>query len=826
MHLQYLLYAVLSLLCIGLSGNPTLATDKLDSSFGYDGRIAVDLGVYGDRANAVLVQPDGKILVAGSSSTAADLDFMLLRFNADGTMDSTFNFDGTVTTPVGSYDDEAFALELLSDGRVVVAGYASNGRDRDLALVCYNEDGSLDRNFGTEGMVMTAVGNRHEEITALAVNQQDQILVAGVAEGTTGRIIVVGRYLPDGYLDASFGEDGLSLVGVGDDTVVEGIALTKVGGVVVSGTYQEGTTTSMMLAGFTEGGLVDEAFGVQGVAIPTTEEEVSEGFGLAVHMDGSFAVAGSVGLAGERDAALFHFTDQGEPLKAFGEEGVIVTRVSPEDDVLFDVVIGADKVVASGYTTKDGIRDFLLISYAREIDAPEAASFSEIDETVELQEKDVPLTGSGVQKTGTSGKPVQVGGLQIGSSLDDYLAEPDPSLPSVQGRSASSSGSSIFKRVMGQVANFILPGAIAAEVGSESAGDTPVADNQDQEGRDEGKVVATVVTTSFGEGDAEGAAIAVQPDGNVVIVGTAKESESSTAAVARYETAQAETDATVDKVGYENSLIRTKQAFDVTGVSAISGGEIMPDFDNGSNGAVTQRGVAYSIAPDPVYKEITEPDPDPDPDPDSGTVNGSSQPTTSILLEKSMNGVANFLVSNAYAANDNPGSLGLFNKSAADAYVLEGVTEDGSGTGAYSSMMKQLKPSTTYWVRAYALTESGSVYYGNQLSFRTSDACFIATASFGTLLHPSVRLLRDFRDKHLTGTLFGDSFIDFYYTYSPPVADMISKNSWARFAVRLLLLPAIGFSWLSLQIGLAASSLLVTLLLIGVGYTRVRLVRN
>lgn len=823
MHLQHLLYAVLSLVWIGLSGSLSLATDKLDSSFGYDGRVAVDLGVYGDRANAVLVQPDGKILVAGSSSTAADLDFMLLRFNADGTMDPTFNFDGTVTTAVGSYDDEAFALELLSDGRIVVAGYASNERDRDLALVCYNEDGSLDRNFGTEGMIMTAVGNRHEEITALTVDQQDRILVAGVAEGTTGRIIVVGRYLPEGYLDASFGEDGLSLVGVGEDTVVEGIAITMSGGVVVSGTYQEGVTTSMMLAGFTGDGQIDEAFGVQGVAVPATEEQVSEGFGLAVHMDGSFAVAGSVGLAGERDAALFHFSDQGVPLQVFGEKGVIVTRVSPEDDVLFDVVVGPEKVVASGYTTKEGIRDFLLISYAREREASEAASYSELDETVVLQESSEQVAGSGPQDSGTGEKPVQVGGLQIGSSLADYLAAPDASIPAVDGRSASLSVKTIFHQVMAQVANFILPGAIAGEVDHESASGDGTADNQDQEGKEEGKVVATVVTTSFGEGDAEGAAIAVQPDGNVVIVGTAKEADSSTAAVARYETATTKSDdTTINEAGYESSLISTKQAFDVTGVSAISGGEILPEFDNGSDGAVTQRGVAFSIAPDPVYKEITLPDPDDDPDNPDNPV----EPTASILLEKTMNGVANFLVSNAYAVNETPGSLGLFNRSAADAYVLEGVTEDGTGTGAYSSMMKQLKPSTTYWVRAYALTESGAVYYGNQLSFRTSDACFIATASYGTKLHPSVQLLRNFRDEYLVGTLLGDSFIAFYYTYSPPFADMISNNSWARFIVRLLLLPVVGFSWLTLQIGLAAGSVLMALLLLGAGYARVRVVRQ
>ena len=99
--MKYRILRLIFLCCIVvISSRYSLASVALDPEFGNDGRVAVQLGVYGDRANAVVVQPDGKIVVAGSSSNAVDYDFMLFRLLADGSLDPEFNFDGTVTSPV------------------------------------------------------------------------------------------------------------------------------------------------------------------------------------------------------------------------------------------------------------------------------------------------------------------------------------------------------------------------------------------------------------------------------------------------------------------------------------------------------------------------------------------------------------------------------------------------------------------------------------------------------------------------------------------------------------------------------------------------------
>jgi hypothetical protein len=93
---------------------------------------------------------------------------------------------------------------------------------------------------------------------------------------------------------------------------------------------------------------------------------------------------------------------------------------------------------------------------------------------------------------------------------------------------------------------------------------------------------------------------------------------------------------------------------------------------------------------------------------------------------------------------------------------------------------------------------------------RNEMGCFIATAAYGSLIEPHVKILRDFRDKVLLTNSLGKSFVKAYYTYSPPIADFISKDDNLRTLVRLSLLPVVGISWISLKIGPAPT---VTLML-------------
>lgn len=855
------------------------AAGKLDASFGLNGKVAVELGAK-NSAHAVAVQPDGKIVVAGSSSQGSTLNFSLLRFEKDGSLDTTFNGEGAVTTSVVAGDDEALALGLLADGRIIAAGYSHNGTNRDFALVCFLANGSLDQSFGDNGVVVTPVGNSNEEITALVINTQDMITVAGAVEGTAGRVLATARYFADGNLDTSYGEQGISLIGVGSDSAAEGIVERPDGTVVVSGSYEQKKYASLMLVGLTADGMLDATFGERGVAVPASTFAASEGYRLAQDSDGLLYLAGSVGLVGKRDTALFRFTASGKPDTRFGDKGAVITAVSQDDDVLYDVTVGKSGAVASGYTTDAGTRQFLIASYSRT-----GASSAQIAQTQTTGTSstatgtDASVSTQDIQEVKVVGETkVQIRKLKVASSLtrptSAFLNTGTPWPAVRQGLTA----------VMQSLGSFLLPEANAATSG-ETENTTTTS-----------SVASKVVTTTFSEGESVSYALATDADGNVVVVGTAEGSQASSIVAARL---SAETVA-VNQAGFTSSYIYTRPPSDVTRTTVVTGGTILPGFGK----TVSKRGVVFSTTDTPSYSTsnsggsgddvtvtITSPSGDQtstsvtlsattdvdatcnfsdltsdfgsmvamastggtDHSVDLSLTDGSSYTyyvtcrddsdnegsasitfavdttaSTTFSPRRVLDSFGNLLIKDAVAAttttstddststdststSSSTGSIfGATATSDAEEesdFVEEGQTENGSGQGTFSAKIKKLKPGTTYYIRAYAVTAEG-VYYGKQETFTTADACFVATASFGTLMHPGVQVLRSFRDTVLNTTPLGKHLVASYYSLSPPVADVISQSAALRLLVRLLLLPFVGFSWLAMQAGLLKACLL------------------
>ena len=111
------------------------AAGDLDTSFDSDGKVTTEVGSTNDFARSVTIQSDGKIVVAGYSDDGSNDDFALVRYNTDGSLDTSFDTDGKVTTAIGSGDDAAYSVAIQSDGKIVAAGTSSNGSNDDFALV-------------------------------------------------------------------------------------------------------------------------------------------------------------------------------------------------------------------------------------------------------------------------------------------------------------------------------------------------------------------------------------------------------------------------------------------------------------------------------------------------------------------------------------------------------------------------------------------------------------------------------------------------------------------------------------------------------------------
>jgi uncharacterized delta-60 repeat protein len=202
------------------------ADGDLDTTFGTGGIVTTDLRGYDDWGNSIALQSDGKIVFGSKSSNGTDNDFAVVRYNTDGSLDTTFGTGGKVFTPIGSGNDEGEAVTLQSDGKIVLAGYTWNGTDHDFAVVRYNTDGSLDTSFGSGGKVVTPVGTADDYVHGVTIQPDGKILVVGENYNGTNLDVAVVRYNIDGTLDESnayryrsVGKDATELIDDPDCTV-------------------------------------------------------------------------------------------------------------------------------------------------------------------------------------------------------------------------------------------------------------------------------------------------------------------------------------------------------------------------------------------------------------------------------------------------------------------------------------------------------------------------------------------------------------------------------------------------------------------------------
>lgn len=190
---------------------------SLDTGFGMGGKVFVNInlsGIGGVRL-ACAFQPDSKVVLGGFIPTGSlNLDFAVLRVNADGSIDMNFGTNGLVTTDFSQTDDALYALTLQSDGKIVAAGRVAtiNPSSSHSGLARYNSNGTLDNSFGTGGKVITALHPSFDEVKAVAVQKDGKIVVAG--HSLDG--LLVARYRVDGTLDQTFGIGGVRTAPVGD----------------------------------------------------------------------------------------------------------------------------------------------------------------------------------------------------------------------------------------------------------------------------------------------------------------------------------------------------------------------------------------------------------------------------------------------------------------------------------------------------------------------------------------------------------------------------------------------------------------------------------
>ena len=197
-----------------IAGSAEGAPGALDASFGQGGTVVTFLSTEGSAAHALVLQADGKLVAVGFNTPPETPNsyrqIALVRYDRDGSLDTSFGSDGVVETSIEGGYAEANAAVLQPDGKIVVAGdYQMAAGGSEFALARYTSDGSLDPSFGTDGIVRTQVEDVSSKAFGVALQPDGKIVAGGEATSSTGSGSAVVRYLPDGSLDTSFGNSGI-----------------------------------------------------------------------------------------------------------------------------------------------------------------------------------------------------------------------------------------------------------------------------------------------------------------------------------------------------------------------------------------------------------------------------------------------------------------------------------------------------------------------------------------------------------------------------------------------------------------------------------------
>ncbi len=715
------------------SAAPCLAAEEvaLDISFGNEGVVTTKLGSSVDEATAIAVTDDGRIVVAGSSDNGLGSKMAVLRYLPDGTVDHEFSFSMGGSLGSVHADDAVHALALEADGSILLGGTLTVDGVRQGAVVSLLPQGQLDVNFGTNGISYIDAGAVESEIRDLAIDKNGRIIVSGFVDDGTRESPLVARFNESGDADLLFNETGVFV----DDHIegrATGLAEAADGSVIVGGyCVYDDSWKGLYLGQFLENGELDTGFGDNGRAVWFDDVEQILVHDIALSPDEKIILAGQVEMAsGQTRIMLARYGKDGKPDSGFGENGILVHDTGLDSGVQSLVVNPDTTIIAAGFQALSTGKDMVIIRYL-----PPVAGETMTESLEQLTETSV-----------SGDEPVET--ISI-STLS------------------------------------IVEGSMNIPVG------TPAARNYE----------ADLITTELAGSDEVSNAILMTEDGTIYTAGYSGDDENSSFIVARYSGLVGE-GTSVDSGAAavtEYYRIGTMPVTGVTRVSAMSGGNVVLkgglDSTECTEGCeescqdaedvaacvseceescqipeVIGRGVVYSIEPNPEYEGTTESTNDDtgiDSDVNTSTVDDTSDSDETDSID-----------------------FGAF-FDVSDYFVKKGQTEDGSGVGTYTSEIEGINPQTIYYVRAYGLLSDGSIIYGNQYRFRTEDSCFIATAAFGSIDMFAVKALRDFRDHYLIPYEWGQSIVNTYYLVSPTIADLIEQSFFLRLLIILLLTPAV-----------------------------------
>src|SRR5215217_4901169 len=351
----------------------------LDTTFGAMGRVKTDFPGLAAVPSSVVIQPDGKIVVAGGAFPLFTFlgDFKVVRYNSNGSLDSSFGDGGIVTTtfPEGSY---AFDVALQADGQIIAAGTVfvdfdpGESSNTDFALARYNPDGSPDATFGNGGQVSTDFLGLEDDAFSVLIQPDGKIVTVGSAnDPATFYDFAAVRYLSNGTLDTTFGMAGKVHTDFGDENFdrARSAALQLDGRIVAAGfaISQNGGVQNFAVARYTSNGILDTTFSGDGKTQIDFGNCCQSATKVLLQSDGKIiTVGGSNGESSEDDFLLARLNPRGSLDPTFGVSGQVRTSFGDLNGGANGAALQSDgKIVAVGFqaTFSNQWSNFALARY-------------------------------------------------------------------------------------------------------------------------------------------------------------------------------------------------------------------------------------------------------------------------------------------------------------------------------------------------------------------------------------------------------------------------------------------------------------------------------
>lgn len=336
---------------------------RLNADGSADGQAFVPIGAANDFANKVAIQPDGKIIVSGYSEFGG-LDFSIMRLNSDLSLDTTFSGDGKARTDLGGNDTHSGSV-LQPDGKIVLVG-THQASVAQVGMIRYLADGTLDTSLDGDGIVTTITGVSASAMHAAAIQSDGKILMAGVSSpNVNDNDFTLIRLDLNGNLDTTFSDDGVATANpLGTSNTARALFIQPDGKIVVAGH----SIGSFQIARFNSDGTIDTTFNALGGQPGMIDVNVNSGFddramAVALAPDGKIIVAGEINTSAIlKDVAVIRLNQDGTRDLSFGVGGLFQKNTGSTSESARAVTVLPDgKILLATNAFEDTNEDFAVI---------------------------------------------------------------------------------------------------------------------------------------------------------------------------------------------------------------------------------------------------------------------------------------------------------------------------------------------------------------------------------------------------------------------------------------------------------------------------------